>query len=381
MHPRLLDIYANSFPDDNIPNGLGILSDCVSGFVEEEINGSYELELEYPVDGINSDKLGLFKIIYIPNDVTGVWQPFRIYKIEQRGQDIKTVYARHLTYDLDGFVEVFQTIYNSQGNVVYNGGRKISRIFDFMQRNIVYSSGSPASYRHVIRDYTLTYSSDKTISSGWILNRQGGWFTFRNAMAGTEGSIVDLFGGEWKFNKWNSHWINGHRGSDNDVTLMYGKNLTDCEIEVSTTDFYTDLACYIVTQDGVTIGSSGQSIVEPDPFDRTLPVDLAEYFQSDDPDDTPTSGEVIEKGREVAENWGLGKVSQSIKVSGTTLLEQYGVVLGDTVHVVIPSLGIDQKTRLRKARWDFLNECYTDVEFGEATNRYKLATNDRFEVK
>ena len=381
MHPRLLDIYASSFPDDNIPNGLGILSDAVSGFVEEEINGSYELEMEYPVGGINADKLGLFKLIYIPNDVSGIWQPFRIYKIEQRGQDIKTVYARHLTYDLDGFVEVFQTIYTSQGYVDDDGGRIVSHILDTMQRDIVYSSGSPVSYRHVIRDYTLTYSSDKTISSGWILNKQGGWFTFRNAMAGTEGSIVDLFGGEWYFNKWNSHWINGRRGSDNGVTLQYGKNLTDCDIEVSMTDFYTDLACYIVLQDGVTIGSSGQGLVEPNPFDRTLPLDLGEYFQNADSSDSGLTNKVIARGHEVAENWGLGNVSQSIKVSGTTLLEQYGVVLGDTVHVIIPSLGIDQTTRLRKARWDFLNECYTDVEFGETTNRYKLATNDRFEVK
>ena len=381
MHPRLLDIYASSFPDDNIPNGLGILSDAVSGFVEEEINGSYELEMEYPVGGINADKLGLFKLIYIPNDVSGIWQPFRIYKIEQRGQDIITVYARHLTYDLDGFIFTdYPYFYDTDTSYV-------SEILAEWRYEVTRSSGNPVQFDHVIRNYTFSCSSDKHITSGRLGNGEIAYKSIRSLFAGEAGSIVDLFGGEWYFNKWNSHWVNGQRGSDNGVTLQYGKNLTDCEIEISTLDAFSGIAPYYAPGDDVLIGYVNSGSYEegqtPEglPFDRTLPFDLASYFQNTDPENPPTTQQVFAKGQEVEANWGLGTVSQSIKVTGTTLLEQYGVVLGDTVHVVIPSLGIDQTTRLRKARWDFLNECYTDVEFGEATNRYKLATNDRFEVR
>lgn len=31
-------------------NGLVVLSDCKAAFIEEELNGKYELELEYPID-------------------------------------------------------------------------------------------------------------------------------------------------------------------------------------------------------------------------------------------------------------------------------------------------------------------------------------------
>ena len=37
-------------------NGLGCLNDAITCIVTEKLNGEYELELTYPVDGIHQSK-------------------------------------------------------------------------------------------------------------------------------------------------------------------------------------------------------------------------------------------------------------------------------------------------------------------------------------
>ena len=64
-------------------NGLGALSDVSSCVVTEERNGSYELEMQYPVSGRHYSDIALDTIIYAQPADGKDPQPFQIYKISK----------------------------------------------------------------------------------------------------------------------------------------------------------------------------------------------------------------------------------------------------------------------------------------------------------
>ena len=81
--------------------GLGALRDCIEGYVKEEINSSYELELKYPADGVNAEYIKLGNIICTkvnPFESTNR-QAFRIYSISKPITGILSVKAQHISYD------------------------------------------------------------------------------------------------------------------------------------------------------------------------------------------------------------------------------------------------------------------------------------------
>ena len=62
-------------------NGIGKLADAQSCTVTEKRNGSYELKLVCPADGIHAERLEEGNIILAKPSDTMQSQPFRIYKI------------------------------------------------------------------------------------------------------------------------------------------------------------------------------------------------------------------------------------------------------------------------------------------------------------
>ena len=85
-------LYSASETDFNT-NGLGALSDVSECKVTEERNGSYELEMQYPVKGRHYSDIVLDAIIYArPSDGKDP-QPFQIYKISTPINDIVTISA------------------------------------------------------------------------------------------------------------------------------------------------------------------------------------------------------------------------------------------------------------------------------------------------
>lgn len=82
-------------------NGIGKMADAHSCVVTEKRNGSFELEMVYPADGIHADQLEEGNIILAKPSDTGRSQPFRIYKIATPIDGKLTVKARHISYQLN----------------------------------------------------------------------------------------------------------------------------------------------------------------------------------------------------------------------------------------------------------------------------------------
>ena len=91
-------------------NGIGRLTDAISCTVTEERNGSYELDMVYPVTGQHYSDIGQRKIIVAQPSIDEKLQPFRIYKV---------------TKPLNGRVKVFLHEHYSTGSPVSSTGSKI----------------------------------------------------------------------------------------------------------------------------------------------------------------------------------------------------------------------------------------------------------------
>lgn len=81
--------------------GLGRLTDALSCKVMHSFSGMYELEMDYPVNGIHYEDLIVDRIILAKPEVEKQPQPMRIYQISSPDLETITVYARHWCYQLN----------------------------------------------------------------------------------------------------------------------------------------------------------------------------------------------------------------------------------------------------------------------------------------
>ena len=194
--------------------GLGVLSDTISCKSTHEINGIDEIELQYPVTGINFDKLELRVIVMAEVENRGV-QPFRVYRIAKPINGVVTVYAQHLAYDLAGVVvEPF----TESGIQAALAGLK-SHAMTNNPFTFVSTRNTPSDFRV------------KIPTSVWDL------------MGGQQGSLLDVYGGEYTFDGYTVHLENSI-GADNGVSVRYGVNMTDFEQDASIADCYTGVVAY-----------------------------------------------------------------------------------------------------------------------------------------
>lgn len=199
----MIPILYSATETEFLSNGLGALSDVSSCVVTEERNGSYELEMQYPVSGIHYSEIELDSLIYAQPADGKDPQPFQIYKISTPINDIVTISAQHISYRLN-FIPV-APLTTTGASATLNG---------FKSSSIV---EHPFTVWTDMENNTSKYSRLYPSS-------------FRECIGGTEGSYLDVFGGEIEWDKFVVK-IHQHRGTDNDVRIAYAKNLTDFKNE------------------------------------------------------------------------------------------------------------------------------------------------------
>lgn len=343
--------------------GIGPLGDAISCVVTEEINGEYELEMTYPVNGIHYSDLKEDRLIYATPSEGGKKQIFKIYQIERPLNGKIIVRAEHIRYLLNKMV-----VKPFKASTVAEAMTKIkSNIIDYCP---------------------FTFTTDKTsqgkldlvvpIECGKLL-----W--------GTEGSILDVYGhGEYEFDNF-AVTLKANRGSNNGVTVRYGKNMTELNATIDTTNVYTGVVPYYKdSEDNVTY-ANGYAVWSSHKSDYTYPLakvlDLSaefdaerEAWQQANPDsDTayhPSSADLISKAQTfLTQNAGWNK-SNNIKVSFVNLwqTEEYEdiavlerVKLGDIVTVIYQQLGVKVTKEVIKTEYDVILERYKSIELGTAS--------------
>ena len=322
--------------------GLGSIVDAISCNVHEVLNGEYELEMQYPITGTQYGNLQNRRIIFSKHDPYSEPQPFRIYRITRPMNGIVTIYARHVSYDLSGIpVGVFDA---NNAQAAMQGLKNNSLVAN----PFLFETTMPT-----VANFSCQYPQP-----------------CRNLLGGQEGSILDVYGGEYEWDGWTVH-LQSRRGLDNGVRITYGKNLIDIEQDENIANLKTGIIPYwINSETGEVIYSSPQIIQAPGEFNfsSVVPVDFGEQFESQ-----PTPQELAEAGQEYITDNKVGVPTVSIDLSFAQL-EQYSlyestealerVRIGDTVHVFFAQLGINVSSRVVETNYDPILNRYNSVSVG-----------------
>ena len=339
MIPRLYPADEREF--DN--NGLGRLSDALSATVYVELNGEYEATIQYPITGAHYDAIKIRSIIVLKTDPVSDPQPMRVYRITRPINGVVTIYLRHIAYDLAGIVVEPYT----------------ASTVDLALQGLAGNASTTCPF---------TFWTDKATASRFSLATPAAIFTI---MGGVEGSILDVYGGEYEYDAYTVK-LHNHRGSDNGVRIKYGKNMTALTQDLDASDLYTGVYPYWRAAD-----ESGDVLTLPEgiiylsdvfDFTRILALDLSfEFF------DQPTEDQLRAAAQAYISRNSLGTPSNSITVSfaqleqsaeykDLTQLER--VLLGDTVHVRYDDLGVNATARVVAIEYNALLERYDAVTIG-----------------
>lgn len=333
-------------------NGLGRLADAISCKVVEERNATYELEMTYPVSGVHFNDITENRIILAQPFDGGQTQPFIIYKVTKPLNGIVTVNAEHISYRLSGMVVM------------------------------PFTANSPQAALSGLKTYSavtnpFNFSTDKSNTGNFTVSVPT---SARELMCGSSGSILDVYGkADYEFDRFNV-FLRVDRGSDNGVTLRYGKNITELSSVLNTTGVYTGIAPYWSDGQG-TIVTLPENVILSEhtsefPYKIIKSVDFSEKWEN-----APTVAQLREAAQAYVANNEGWKVTNNITVSFVALwnTEEYKeiaplerVKMCDIVHIKYSKLGIDFTTKVVKTDYDVLQEKYNAITLGDTY--YTLST-------
>lgn len=326
-------------------NGLGRLADAITCKVVEERNATYELEMTYPVNGVHFEDLKETRIILAQPFDGGLTQPFTIYQITKPLNQIVTVKAQHISYQLAGIVVM---PFEANSAVAAVAGIK--------------NNSATTNPFNFTTDKTTIAHFENTVPT-----------SARALLCGQSGSILDIYGkGDYEFNRYDVN-LRLNRGADNGVTLRYGKNITDFKNVIDTTNVYTGIVPYWADGEGNVVTLPEKVLLSGHeseyPFKIIKSVDMSEKWEN-----APTEAQLREAGQNyLTKNQGW-TIKNNINVSFVALwnTEEYKniaplerVKMCDVVHIEIPKFGISYSTKVVKTDYNVLLERYNSITLGD----------------
>lgn len=349
-------------------NGIGFLKDATKCTVTEERNGSYECSLQYPITGQWYDEITDGSIIKAKANDTSEPQLFRIYKSSKPLKGIVTYSAEHISYDLNGIPTLGFSVKNATPQMA------ITKAID--------EAGLTSPF--------TALSDISTLNSTTILTP----CSVRAILGGQTGSVLDVWGGEYEFDNFTVK-LHKYRGSDNGVTIEYGKNLKDLKQESNIAECYTHLMPYAVYSEETEDGESSEVYVYLS--EKVLPLATAEnigHSKAYIMDFTDRFGENEEITEEAlrskatayaaAVELGVPKVNITVSFVQLWQTEEYKniaplerVMLCDTVTVRFSKLGVTATAKVIKTTYNTLEEKYESVELGDAKSSFADTVNNQ----
>lgn len=333
---------------DNKENYIGLLTDATRGIVIEERNGMFEAELEYQLFSPNWDKLVRGNIIVAHANDTLLNQKFRIYKVGKTIFGKFTVYAKHISYDMQRDMIDGLDISNQSCEYCLN---MIFRNSQFSQKFRGHSD--------IINAQNYKIGATKLLS----------------AIGGTKGSIIDTFGTGAEILRDNyDFYVLNKRGHDNDVIIEYSKNMTGLDYTEDEDGLITRIkAIAKYTPEGgeeteiFTYVDSPKILDYETPFIETI--DFSDKFEDGE---VPTIEKLEKLGVKYFKDNKCDFVKFNYKISFIPLSKCIGyediqdkIELCDTVGIKDYRYNLDTKAKVIKTTYDFLRERYDSMEVGE----------------
>ena len=327
-------------------NGLGRLRDCISCVVTEERNSIYECDFEYPIDGVNYDRIQLGRIIAVEHDETNDVQPFDIVSYSRPIDGVVTFHAVHISY---------------RQTALAVSGTNINSLADAFT---LFGTATPSN--------PFSYWTDKD-SIGFMASADGVPHSVRQMLGGMEGSVLDAYGGEYEWDRWTVKlWAS--RGELKNFTIRYGVNLVDYEEELDYSDTYNAVVPFWKGQgiNGNDITVTGDMVEVSYPTfngdTRCIPLDVTDKFEAQ-----PTKAQVEAQGLAYINANQTYLPAQTIKVDFVRITDsgeyqQFANLqkckLCDTIRVLFSRYNMEGTFKIVRTEYDVLQERYTVMELG-----------------
>ena len=192
--------------------------------------------------------------------------------------------------------------------------------------------------------------------------------TVRSMLGGVEGSILDTYGGEYEWDKWNVI-LHDHRGVERDFSIRYGVNMLDYNEELDTQGTYSSCIPYWTDGTSIVVGDRQDSDT-PTITGRgeCVPLDVSDKFEN-----KPTKAQVEAMGLSVMDAQNPMIPMQNIHIEFVRLqdvgfegLENLlSCELCDVINVVFPYYNASGKFKIVKTTWDVLADRYESMELGD----------------
>ena len=347
--------------------GLGELN-VTKGTVTRERNGNYTLYAEIPVNDPATATLEKEMKLKADAGLRTKNQTFEISRIVKDSSNIAKIYGQHISHKLEYMA-------------VVNG-----RAF----------SGSAFTALAIWHNATIgdlrfdVWSDIQTTGNGvFDISKME---NARQALGGVEGSILDIYGGEYEFDNMTVR-LHKQLGRTAPTVLEYGRNILSAESDETIESVYTSVLPFATYTPDKPEGDTSDS--QPDPVTVTLPenyvdskykalyahrrikvVDFSSEFKSDSKSkDIPTPDKLRKMANDYMERNAIGKPKINTKIDYVDLAKTLDYAdrawfeeleLCDIVPIYYPQIGLtDETAKITTVTYDFVNERNESVEFGD----------------
>ena len=363
MRPILFNKNEQSFDT----YGLGELN-VTKGTVTRERNGNYTLYAEIPVNDPMVAILEKEMKLKADAGLRTKNQTFEISRIVKDSSNIVKIYGQHISHKLEYMV----------------------------LRNATAFSGSAFSALSIWRGALIgdlrfdVWSDIQTTGKGvFDISKME---NARQALGGVEGSILDIYGGEYEFDNMIVR-LHKQLGRTAPTVLEYGRNILSAELDETIESAYTSVLPFATYTPDKPEGDTSDN--QPDPVTVTLPenyvdskykalyahrrikvVDFSSEFSTDGKKkNLPTPDKLRKIVNDYMARNEIGKPKINIKIEYADLARTLDyadngwieeVELCDIVPVYYPQIGLtDETTKVTTVTYDFINERNESVEFGD----------------
>ena len=329
--------------------GYGPLPDALSAVVREEINGAFTLDMLYPFDGFNGDKLQPGNIIFCkarPSDTRG--EPFRIYETIDGINRTVQVRANHISYDAN--YEVFY----GQLNTTVTGIRNACDALN----NYRWGNGFIRVWFDGIDEAdptTFDIGSVKMLSE---------------ALSG-KGSLLEAFGGQYRY-EYRSDldrevvYLCARRGVDREISISYAYNMTDFSRDRNNATQVSTIVAYVERDNnGVTERAYETFALDPSaPIVRRMLINVSSMVAWG-----ATRAQIEAAVAEILQGADVTKLMSAFAARIVPSI-QFGIDdtkldLGDTVKILFAELNVNVRLMICKAAYTVLTDHYDSVDLGD----------------
>ena len=322
-------------------NGLGRLRDMISCVVTEERNGIYECDFEYPMTAEDFDQIRIGRIIGVTHDESNDIQPFDIVSYSRPINGVVSFHCVHISY--------------RQSYLTVTG----SSIQSLADAFALLETAEPEN--------PFSYQTDKT-TVAYMSAADGKPHTVRSLLGGTEGSILDTYGGEYEWNKF-AVILHNQRGVQRDFKIRYGVNMTEYNEDTDSEGTYQSVIPFWTDGTTTIIGdkqTGSQSTVTG--RDETVPLDVTDKFE-----EQPTKAQVEAMGLSVLNSKNTALPTQNIHVEFVRLQDLgyedlsslMQCKLCDTIKVLFPDYNATGQFKIVKTVWNVLKDRFDSMELGD----------------